>query len=445
MQAGTLLAESQLVSLATSGSRCRVDGLLGVGGQGEVYSVHLEAGSQPGTRYAFKAYHPASATKDQWTALHVLVDLGSPSARFLWPLDLAEIPDRKTFGYLMAVRDPRFSGMVDLVRRSVSTTFTSLVVAGFQLADSFLQLHSRGLCYRDISLGNVFFDPQMGSVLICDNDNVAVDGQGHQSVLGTTGFMAPEIERLEAYPSTRTDLHSLAVLLFLIFINHHPLIGKRELAFASLDQDAFRSLYGTDPVFVFDPNDESNRPVLGVHDNAIVLWPLYPRFFRDLFTRAFTDGLRDPVDGRIRESQWKSATARLRDSIIRCGCGAELFYDDDLGTIAGETPGTCWACKGHPSIPPRLHLGRQLVMLNPDTVLFPHHLGGDLYDYSTHLGRVTEHPLDPRVRGLQNLTDDVWVATDPDGMEHRIGRERSVRLIDGMTISFPRLEGRIAF
>src|SRR5439155_4121835 len=151
MQAGTLLSDSQLVPLATSGAVCRVDGLLGVGGQGEVYSVHLEAGSHPGTRYAFKAYHPASATKDQWTALHVLVDLGSPSARFLWPLDLAEIPDRKTFGYLMAIRDPRFAGMVDLVRRSVSTTFTSLVMAGFQLADSFLQLHSRGLCYRDIS------------------------------------------------------------------------------------------------------------------------------------------------------------------------------------------------------------------------------------------------------------------------------------------------------
>lgn len=437
----SLLSQGESVFLTASGASCRIERLLGVGGQGEVYEATARTDSDFLGNFAFKCYHPWVASKDQWEALSALVDLGSPNGRFLWPQDLAEVTHLKTFGYLMALRDSRFVGLVDLVRRQVSTSFRSLTNAGFQLADSFLALHSRGLCYRDISLGNVFFDPANGDIMICDNDNVAIDGRGHESVLGTTGFMAPEIEREDSVPSTRTDLYSLSVLLFLIFVNHHPLQGQRELAFPNLDRDAVRFLFGTNPVFVFDPDDASNRPVPGVHDNALILWPLYPKFLLDLFVRAFTDGLGDP-DARVRESTWKSAIARIRDAIVTCGCGAESFFDDDLGTIAGSPPGRCWACQGVPIIPPRLRLGRRaLVVLNPDTTLFPHHLGGDLYDYSRPLGVVSSHPVDPRIQGLKNVSDETWEAEEPDGVIHNVLTGRSVRLSDGMRIRFSRVEG----
>jgi serine/threonine protein kinase len=114
-----------------------------------------------------------------------------------------------------------------------------------------------GLCYRDISFGNVFFDPDTGEVLICDNDNVAVDGEGKIGVLGTPRFMAPEIVRGEALPSMHTDVFSLAVLLFYMLIMHHPLEGKRELAIKCLDLPAMNKLYGTDPLFIYDPDDDS--------------------------------------------------------------------------------------------------------------------------------------------------------------------------------------------
>jgi eukaryotic-like serine/threonine-protein kinase len=38
-------------------------------------------------------------------------------------------------------------------------------------------------------------------------------------------FMAPEIIRGEALRSTLTDLHSLAVFLFYLFVRGHPLEG----------------------------------------------------------------------------------------------------------------------------------------------------------------------------------------------------------------------------
>lgn len=116
------------------------------------------------------------------------------------------------------------------MKRRVEPTFRALATAGFELADGFFQLHAKGLCYRDISFGNVFFHPETGRVAICDNDNVSVDGAGTSGVLGTPRFMAPEIVRGEAEPSTQTDLFSLSVLLFHIFMVHHPLEGKREAA-----------------------------------------------------------------------------------------------------------------------------------------------------------------------------------------------------------------------
>ena len=434
---GSLLSSGQRIALTYSGVTCRVDGVLGVGGQGEVYRVVAEGtGATTPSLFAFKGYLPRAATKEQYEALRTLVDLGPPSERFLWPSDIAELSDKHSFGYLMALRDERFVGLSELVRRRVTTTFGALLNAGFQLADSYLALHTRGLCYRDISLGNVFFDPATGDVLICDNDNVSVDGEGHESVLGTSGFMAPEVERMDTLPSTNTDLYSLSVLLFLLFVNHHPLLGARELEFASLDQRAMRSLYGVDPVFIFDPEDERNRPVPGVHDNAIVLWPLYPSAFQRLFVQAFSKGLYDPEQGRVRESTWKAGVARLRDLLMRCGCGAELFFDDERGVIAGAVPNVCWSCKGRPPLPLRLRIGNRSVTMSDERVLYAHHTGGALYDYRTPVATVTRHPLDPRVQGLRNLTDEVWEAVEPDGMVHRVGRGRSVRLAEGIEIRF---------
>ena len=59
----------------------------------------------------------------------------------------------------------------------------------------------------------MFFDPDTGDVLICDNDNVSANGIDNSSVYGTPRFMAPEIVMGQAKPSRNTDLYSLAVLL----------------------------------------------------------------------------------------------------------------------------------------------------------------------------------------------------------------------------------------
>jgi serine/threonine protein kinase len=412
---------------------------VGQRGQGEVYQVSVN--SHP---YALKWYFPDYIPQDPHLRerLEFVIKRGAPNDRFLWPLEWVYDPGSggETFGYIMPLREPRFKGLVDLMRRRVEPSFRALCTAAFELADSYLQLHTCGLCYRDISFGNAFFDPDTGEVRICDNDNVAVPGADTGGVAGTPRFMAPEIVRGEALPSTDTDLYSLAVLLFYMFMLHHPLEGKREADIHCFDLPAIRELYGFRPLFIFDPNDDANSPVPGYQDNARIYWPIYPQFLRDLFTRAFTDGLRDPRR-RVRESEWRKAFVNLRDSIFYCGrCDMENFYDSEQ--LRQKTPHVCWSCQDHLLLPPRMRLGQSVVMLNHDTHLFPHHIGAS-YDFSAPIATVVRHPQNPNVWGLKNLSGKKWTVTRADGRLLEIPPGKSFTITANARIHFGPVEGEI--
>ena len=373
---GSLRARAMLSGILSPGDKiridsateCRVEELLGAGGQGEVYGVTIN-----GSRYALKWYYPHTASQDQWDTLRVLIERGPPDVRFLWPIYLVVDDSKPGFGYLMNLRESQYKGVSDLLARHVVPSFRSLATACANLSDAFLQLHARGLCYRDISQGNVFFDPDLGNVLVCDNDNVGING-GPTAVLGTPRFMAPEVVRMEALPSTQTDLYSLAVLLFLMLFFSHPLDGRKESQIHCFDLAAMVRLYGTEPVFIFDPRDHSNEPDPEYHRNALIFWNIYPTFLKKLFIQSFTNGLRDPLYGRVRETTWRTMMSRLRDSIFYCSCGAENFYDAEAHRGSDGIMGSCWNCGRQLRLPPRIQIGKTMVMLNHDSKLFAHHL-----------------------------------------------------------------------
>jgi len=332
------------------------------------------------------------------------------------------------------------------MKKRCAPSFRALVTSGLQLVDSFFQLHAQGFCYRDINFGNVFFDPETGEILICDNDNVAISGNPLVGDIGTPKFMAPEIVQGTAKPSTQTDLYSLAVLLFYMLMIHHPLEGKKESEIRCFDPPAMTKIYGTEPVFIFDPGDDSNRPVPGYQDNALIFWRIYPTFLRELFTRAFTDGLRDPQHGRVRETEWRVALSRLRDVIFYCArCGSECFYDEDGPQEQGWLK-PCWSCKAKAILPFQMRLGRQLIMLNYDVKLYAHHVDPDRpYDFSQPMAQVSRHPSDPNIWGLRNLTASPWTATDGGGVIRTINPGEGITLRPGLKINFGKTEGQVRF
>lgn len=425
-----------------SGITCTVEQLLGEGGQGEVYRCEVSS-----KKLALKWYYPKSATPDQRQALVNLISQGKPDERFLWPTNLVTSSNHAEFGYIMPLRDGTYSGIVDLMKRRVQTTFRSLCTAGFNIADSYLHLHSRGLCYRDISFGNVFFHPENGDVLICDNDNVTTNNARKTSILGTPRFMAPEIVRGETLPDTDTDLYSLSVLLFYLFMTNHPLEGKQEADTQILDVEAQKRIYGDNPVFIFDPRNTSNRPEPGYQQNALIFWPLYPQFLRDLFTRAFTDGLRDPKNGRVRENEWRSAMIKLRDSIFYCPhCKAQNFYDVDHLKKTGGTPALCWQCKKPVRLPYRIRAGNEIIMLNNDSKLFPHHIDPrQKWDFSHPVAEINQHPTLANQWGLRNISREKWVLVRPDGTMQEVEPGRNAPLAAGNKIQFGTSEGIIGY
>lgn len=446
-----LLQSGQIVTAKTSALPCTVGKFIGGGGQGEVYEAALgdpnsrQAGTPVALKWFFPHYLRLDANLKQ--RLEEAITAGAPSDRFLWPQELVESDTTPGFGYVMPLREARFVGIVDLVMRRVEPSFRTLITAGFELAHSYLHLHAKGLCYRDISFGNLFFDPDSGEVRICDNDNVGVDRRSSGAIGGTARFMAPEIVRGEAVPSIQTDLFSLAVLLFYMLVNHHPLEGAREAEIRCFDLPAMTRLYGTEPIFLFDPTDERNRPLAGYHDNALAFWPIYPAFLRNLFVRAFTEGVRDPIHGRVRESEWRAALVQLRDAILYCAnCGAENFYDGEALRANGGQPGQCWACARPHRLPPRMRLNRAVVMLNHDAVLYPHHVDdSQQYNFAQPVAEVVQHPRNPQVWGLQNLSKNKWVSTDRNGIVHEVLPGQTVTLASGVRIHFGQREGDVRF
>jgi len=438
-----LLKHNQIIQL-NNHLTCTVQECLGGGGQGEVYKADLN-----GSEVALKWYFPNQATLEQQQALAELIQKNAPNDKFLWPLSLAHCSEVKGFGYIMPLRPAHYKSIADLITRRVEPSFYHLLTATMQLADSFLQLHAKGLCYQDISFGNVFIDPLNGNILICDNDNVTTNKLSENSpIMGTPRFMAPEIVLGTAAPSSESDLFSLAVLLFYMLMLHHPLEGKKEADIKCFDLPAMNKLYGQEPLFIFDPVDDSNRPVAGYQDNAQIYWDMYPQFIKDLFNKAFTTGLHDPQHGRVRESEWRAALAKLRDSLLYCQhCGVENFYDAGLLKSQGEL-NSCWACAKTVAVPPRILIQHtnlaMIVMLNHDTQLFPHHFDPyRYYDFSYPVAKVNQHPTNPNVWGLKNLSQTTWSVSSEDGSIKAIATGQSITLSAGLSIHFGAVQGQI--
>lgn len=424
-----LLKINQQLTLE-SGNKCVVKQFIGSGGQGEVYEVMVDDES-----YALKWYFKDQATITQLDGIRDLIKKGKPDDSFLWPINIATAENSESSGYIMELRKPEFKSLFDLMKNRVHPTSYTLAKATYNLAHSFRQLHSKGLCYRDISHGNIFFHPDTGEILICDNDNVGLDGESSQGVVGTPRFMAPEIVRAEASPNANSDRFSLATLLFYMLFTSHPLEGQYEANFRCFDQPAMDKVYGENPVFIFDPVNASNRPVPGYHDNAIIYWDIYPDFLKNIFIKAFTEGL-EPTK-RVTETEWMNALIQLKDSIFYCTCRAENFANKE------HKPLDCWNC--HKTIKDiRLQFRRSFVTIHSNTKLYNHHLSPSApYDLNEEKASIATHPNDPSILGLKNLCDYPWKANSTTNDMRAIDPQKSIVTKSGTTIDFGKVDADI--
>jgi len=403
-----MFREGASLAFTSTSTPTRVVRCLGGGGQGQVFEV-----SFAGEPMAMKWIYPSCVQRDPGLPerLRNGIRTASPNASFLWPIVLLQptpacqaeqrLPPG-SFGYLMKLRPPGFVGAVEHGAGRLSISLRAVLRACFLLAEAFHALHSKGLCYKDISLGNLFIDPASGCILICDNDNVDVNGSPLGGVRGTPGFMAPEVLLGRSAPGTQSDLFSLAVLLFRLLTRHDPFRGRLELQIRCFDEPARLRLYGEDPVFIFSEEDGRNRPDPIEHPAPLLTWPIYPPELQGLFQRSLGVGARQAAQ-RAYTGEWMKALARTLDQRRSCPhCQQEVFPEP------GQ-PGRCWACGGTFPAGPCLRAPAASVATAAENELHPHHfdpLAPERID--APLGRIVSHPGDASLLGLENLTSQPW-------------------------------------
>lgn len=262
------------------------------------------------------------------------------SKRFCWPIGIVKYPE---FGIVCPAYPENFffqekaSAVIDLkgkdkksnwfttknrkyLERSELGDFKAMLSMAILLSRSIRRMHQAGLAHSDLSHNNVLIDPKSGSCVVIDIDSLVVPGIFPPEVIGTRGYIAPEILKTFMYPyhhpsrksaSTQTDLHSLAVLLYEYFFFRHPLIGPKIYSSCSAEEDDYLAM-GPKATFIENPKDTSNKPK-GLRPTIQDLGPI----LENLFLRAFVDGLHMPAK-RPSAMEWERGLVQTWDLLHPC-------------------------------------------------------------------------------------------------------------------------------
>lgn len=408
---------------------------IGGGSQGDVYIVEYNGARKALKWYRSESFHNRKGFKDN---LERNARSSSPSEAFLWPLDVTETKGEGYFGYVMDLRPKEYvQADAVLIDPSLFPSYRRIIDVCLNIAHAFRKLHEAGFVYRDISAGNFFVNPKNGRVLICDNDNVAPQGVD-TGIRGTPRFMAPEIVVNNSAPTVKSDRHSLSVIIFYLMLMQHPLEGMRA---DMLDAETQKLLYGTDPVFIFDPQNRSNAPVPET-SAALGVWKSMPQHMRDMFVRAFSrDALMNPSH-RPTEIMWIRELVRLRSEVVMCpGCNQNEVFLQNAEPQQCEGP----SCRALVRVPLKLELdlmGYALPIVNDTRV----------YACQTKLVCDAAQALDPILwalatndgRGLcfKNISKAPWKMRF-QGREFKVAPGQAINVLPGMELELDQTIARV--
>ena len=222
-----------------------------------------------------------------------------------------------------------------------------------RIARGVKRLHAAGLAHSDLSYKNVLVDPVSKSATIIDIDGLVVPGLYPPDVIGTADFIAPEVlatKHLDIRDPNRkhanrtTDLHALAVMIYMYLLYRHPLKGGKVNSLDT-EQDDLLSM-GEKALFIEHPNDTSNRPKMKQVSKWALPWAdivklpytITGPYLKELFEHAFIKGLHHP-NLRPNADTWEQALLKTTDLMQPCNnksCEQKWFVFDN--TAAPRCP-----------------------------------------------------------------------------------------------------------
>lgn len=405
------------------GAPIKIVKYLAGGGQGDVYVVEYK-----GEKKALKWYKNAGRDPEAfYDNLKKNVEKGSPDNAFLWPEAVTERTEG-SFGYVMKLRPEGYYELSEfmLAREVKFLSFKAAVEACIKTVSAFRILHNNGYSYQDLNDGNFFINPKTGDVLICDNDNVAPNGTS-MGVIGKPRYMAPEIVMGNALPNSQTDRFSLAVILFLTLCMNHPLEGKKALVPCLTPKEA-EKLYGSEALFICDPDDKSNAPVKNIHKNVIARWECMPDYMKEAFLKAFSQQAIKEPGRRLKELDWLKVLVRFRSDIVKHDCGNEVF-------VKGAAATQCDGCRKMLQVNHVIKLPEYSITAAKGSRIYRCQLGVCNADQAlVPVALVVSKPDNPNVLGLKNMTANILKAVTPSGKEKQVQPQEIIPFKSGIVI-----------
>ncbi|MDZ7632529.1 MAG: lipopolysaccharide kinase InaA family protein [Gemmatimonadaceae bacterium] len=300
-----------------------------------------------------------------------------------------------------------------------------------RLARAVRRLHFAGLAHSDLSNRNVLVDLRGGDACVIDIDALVVPGLAPPTVLGTPGYMAPEVVAGTALPSIETDRHALAVLFYELLLQRHPLRGTLVHSTRSAEEDEQLSM-GVKALFVEHSRDPRNRSDAPITVAVDALGP----YLAPLMRRAFEEALHAPAR-RPDAVEWEEALYRTLERLTPTPSGRGWLIVPDAGPMLDPWSGE----RMHRAVP-MLRSGRGVQDGWRDdsiaTALFHHrtlhqwHLDTDVRPREeVSRDAVAYTSFHEGAWWLVNLTDRAW--TTAEGTV--VARNTPVQLRDGLELS----------
>lgn len=200
------------------------------------------------------------------------------------------------------------------------------------------EIHLAGLIFTDLSPNNIMVHKRQNQIVFIDTDNTRRRTDSYLGVIGTPGYMAPEVYRkpnavlAKAYNvdpqilstcgriTPESDIFSAAIIAFQLLTLQHPFIGD-EIEEGTAEDETRALEIKTD--FIFKPGT-TNSSTFGLTTKYEEITT--PQI-RKLFERVFVDG-RDYPGLRPTDDEFFEAFQEAADLIVECPhCGFSRLYD----------------------------------------------------------------------------------------------------------------------
>lgn len=411
------------------GQEIRIEALCSEGGLGAAYDVTVS-----GEKKILRWFKPGGRDlTDLWNKTREKMERGVPGAFVFWPEDMTECLETG-FGYVIR---PELRDSVPFRRLMEGNyafpSWREAINVAINLVAAFSQLHRAGWCFDEHS-ADFCFSTRNGRVLFTETETIVPVGT-EVRLCSMKRFCAPELLLGAGAPGVPADRYAMGIYLFCLFCGGHPLEGRRHLV-PILTPEVERTLYAEEPLFLFDREDDANRPHAVIQRGVEGRWRALPPYIQELFCRLFDgQGLRAP-DRRPSEEEWVRALCRMKNDRIACGCGNETF-------LADRETAVCSQCgKPLPRVA-RLVLPEYSVPLVKDRSIYRCQLGScELSRMLEKLIKVVSNDRQTELL-LKNTSGAEWTAYTPSGGRKLVGPDEVVPVRDGITFYIGDVELRI--